>query len=71
LLKAHELHKAGLPHEMRNPFLVGIAVSAVVGYAAITWLIRYLQSNSLRIFVFYRIAAGVVVLILAYLWHLQ
>jgi hypothetical protein len=27
----------------------------MVGYAAIAWLIRYLQSNSLRVFIVYRI----------------
>jgi len=71
LLKAHELHKEGLPAGMHAPFLVGIVVSALVGYAAIAWLIRYLQSNSLRAFIIYRIVAGVVVIGLAYVWHLQ
>jgi len=71
LLKAHELHKEGLPAGMHAPFIVGILVSALVGYAAIAWLIRYLQSNSLRAFIIYRIVAGVVVIGLAYVWHLQ
>jgi undecaprenyl-diphosphatase len=71
LLKAHELHKEGLPHEMQMPVLVGIIVSALVGYAAIAWLIRYLQSNSLRLFIIYRIIAGVVVIALAFFMHLQ
>jgi undecaprenyl-diphosphatase len=71
LLKAHELHKEGLPHEMQMPVLIGIIVSALVGYAAISWLIRYLQSNSLRLFIIYRIVAGVVVIALAFAMHLQ
>lgn len=71
LLKFHELHKEGLPADMRMPFLVGIIVSALIGYAAIAWLIRYLQSNSLRLFIIYRIVAGVVVIALALMWHLQ
>lgn len=71
LLKAHELHKEGLPAEMHAPFLVGIIVSAVVGYAAIAWLIRYLQSNSLKVFIIYRIIAGVAVIALAFAMHLQ
>jgi undecaprenyl-diphosphatase len=50
---------------------VGVLVSAIVGYAAIAWLIRYLQANTLKIFVIYRIIAGVVVIGLAILWHLQ
>jgi undecaprenyl-diphosphatase len=71
LLKAHELHKEGLPASMHMPVLVGIIVSALVGYAAISWLIRYLQSNSLRLFIIYRIVAGVVVIALAIAMHLQ
>ena len=71
LLKARELHKEGLPLGMQMPVLVGIVVSALVGYAAIAWLIRYLQSNSLRLFIVYRIVAGIVVIALAYFMHLQ
>jgi undecaprenyl-diphosphatase len=71
LLKAHELRKEGLPAGMHLPFLVGVLVSAIVGYATIAWLIRYLQSNSLKVFIVYRIVLGVVVIGLAFLWHLQ
>ena len=71
LLKAHELRKEGLPAGMHAPFLVGILVSAIVGYATIAWLIRYLQSNSLRVFIVYRIVFGIIVIALAYMWHLQ
>jgi undecaprenyl-diphosphatase len=71
LLKAHELKKEGLPPGMHAPFLVGVLVSAIVGYGAIAWLIRYLQSNSLKLFIVYRIVAGVIVIGLAMAWHLQ
>jgi undecaprenyl-diphosphatase len=71
LLKAHELHKEGVPAGMQAPFIVGIIVSALVGYIAIAWLIRYLQSNSLKAFIIYRIIAGIVVIALAYTMHLQ
>jgi len=71
LLKAHELRKEGLPAGMHMPFLVGVLVSAIVGYAAIAWLIRYLQSNSLKVFIVYRIVVGVIVIGLAFMWHLQ
>jgi len=71
LVKAHELHKEGLPAGMHMPVLVGILVSAIVGYAAIAWLVRYLQSNSLKVFIVYRIVLGVVVIALAFVWHLQ
>ncbi len=71
LLKAHELHKEGLPEGMHAPFIIGILVSAIVGYGAIAWLIRYLQSHSLKIFVVYRVVFGIIVIALAYIWHLQ
>jgi undecaprenyl-diphosphatase len=71
LLKAHELHKEGLPPGMHAPFLVGILISAIVGYGAIAWLIRYLQAHSLKIFVVYRVIFGIIVIALAYIWHLQ
>lgn len=71
LLKAHELKKEGLPAGMHMPFLVGVLVSAIVGYATIAWLIRYLQSNSLKVFIVYRIVVGVMVIGLALMWHLQ
>ncbi|HEX8818175.1 MAG TPA: undecaprenyl-diphosphatase UppP [Terriglobales bacterium] len=71
LLKAHELRKEGLPPGMSAPFLVGVFISAVVGYAAIAWLIRYLQTNTLKVFVVYRIIVGIVVIGLATIWHLQ
>jgi len=71
LLKALELRKEGLPHDMQMPVLVGIVISALVGYAAIAWLIRYLQSNSLRIIILYRIVVGVLVIGLALAMHLE
>jgi undecaprenyl-diphosphatase len=36
----------------------------VIGYAAIAWLLRYLATHSVRLFVAYRIALGAVVLAL-------
>jgi undecaprenyl-diphosphatase len=71
LLKVHELRKEGLPAGMHMPFLVGVLVSAIVGYGAISWLIRYLQSNSLKLFIYYRIVFGAIVIALALILHLQ
>jgi len=66
LLKAHHLLKEPLPHAMYAPFAVGFMVSAVVGYAAIAALMRYLRSHSLKVFVVYRAVFGIIVLALAY-----
>ncbi len=60
--KAWEIHHSGLPADMRMPFLLGIIVSAVVGYAVIAVLIRYLERRTFAIFVVYRVILGVVLL---------
>ncbi len=39
--------------------LVGFITSAIVGYAAIHWLLRFLQNHRLRIFAIYCTAVGV------------
>ena len=41
-----------------GPTFVATVVSFVVGYAAIAWLLRYLTSHSLLLFVVYRVALG-------------
>jgi undecaprenyl-diphosphatase len=40
------------------------AVSFAVGYAAIAWLLRYLATHSVALFVVYRVALGALVLVL-------
>ena len=66
LLKLHHVMKEGLPPGMATPFLVGIAVSAVVGYATIAWFIRYLGAKTLTVFIVYRMALGLLILVLGY-----
>ena len=41
---------------------IATVVAFVSGYAAIAWLLRYLSSHTLEIFVVYRVALGVLVL---------
>lgn len=69
LKKGLEIRHTGLPAEMRLPFVLGAAVSAVVGYLVIAVLIRYLERGTFRIFVVYRLALGVIVLALG--WGLR
>ena len=45
--------------------MIATLVAFVSGYLAIAWLLRYLSTHSLGIFVVYRIALGVLVLALA------
>ncbi len=60
-----ELRKVG---EAGGPSVAATVIATLVafvsGYAAIAWLLRYLGSHSLEIFVVYRIALGVLVLAL-------
>ena len=63
LKKAYEVWKLGWPAGLSAfDFAIGIAVSAAVGYAAIAFLLRYLQVRTLKIFIAYRLALGVIIL---------
>jgi len=62
LKKGWEIHHAGLSRDMRMPFLLGIIVSAIVGYAVIAVLMRYLERRTFAVFVVYRVILGVILL---------
>ena len=47
------------------PLAVGVAVSAVAGYAVISVFLQYLQRSTMAPFVWYRLAFGIIVLVLA------
>jgi undecaprenyl-diphosphatase len=47
-----------------GPTLVATAVSFVVGYAAVAWLLRFVAHHGLGVFVRYRVALGAAVLVL-------
>jgi undecaprenyl-diphosphatase len=66
LKEAYDVLPAGFPAAERLPFLVGFLAAAVVGYLCIAFLLRYLQRNSVNIFVYYRwlLALGIVLLVL-------
>ena len=59
VLKLHKLHST----DLNTPFLTGVILSAVSGYIAISFLLRFVRKSSLKVFVFYRIALAAVVLI--------
>ena len=69
LKKGLEIRHAGLPHDMRLPFLCGALVSALVGYLVIAVLIRYLERRTFKVFVVYRVVLGVILLLLG--WGLR
>jgi undecaprenyl-diphosphatase len=46
-----------------TPVVVGIISSGIIGYISIAFLMRYLQTHNTFLFIYYRIALGVVVLL--------
>ena len=61
-----DLHRhGGFPADMQLPFLVGVIVSGIIGYAVIALLLRYLRTHNLKFFVYYRVVFGIIVIALA------
>jgi undecaprenyl-diphosphatase len=67
LPKLIRLRHAGALELPLSTLAISIAVSGIVGVVVIAFFLRYLQTRTLRIFVYYRIAFGIVVLLLAFL----
>jgi undecaprenyl-diphosphatase len=64
----YEMHKQGGLHALTSPqVLIGILVSALTGCAVIAWFMRYLRDSSLRVFIYYRIVFGIIVVALAFI----
>src|SRR5215510_12033347 len=61
--KMIDIAKSGLALDQMSPFIIGIVSSGIVGYIAIAFLMRYLQTHNTYLFVIYRIALGIVVLL--------
>jgi len=59
------LARNGLPPGLEGAFLVGILVSAISGYLCIAWFLRFLQFGTFKIFIYYRVILGIIVLALA------
>lgn len=65
LLELKDVLETGLPEEGMKSLLVGLVVSAVVSYAAIFWLIKFLRTNSTMPFVIYRFIFGIAIIALS------
>jgi undecaprenyl-diphosphatase len=64
LISAHRAGGLDLP---MSTLAVSVAVSAIVGYLVIAFFLQYLQTRTLKIFIYYRILFGIVILLLAFL----
>ena len=49
-----------------SDIVVSVLVSAVVGYMVIAFFLHYLQTRTLKIFIYYRILFGIAVLLAFY-----
>lgn len=47
-----------------GPTLVATAVSAIVGYISIAWLLKFIASNNFSLFIWYRVGLGIVMIVL-------
>jgi undecaprenyl-diphosphatase len=67
LPKLIKLHKASGLDLPLSTLAISILVSGVAGYFVIAFFLRYLQTHTLKLFVFYRLLFGIIVLVLAFL----
>jgi len=65
--KLLKMRHAGLVDISTSTLVISVVVSAVVGYAVIAFFLRYLQTRTLKIFVVYRFAFGILILLLMFL----
>jgi undecaprenyl-diphosphatase len=54
--EAPKVVKAGFPGDMAALFAIGVVTSAIVGYLAVKYFIRYLANHTLDVFAWYRLA---------------
>jgi undecaprenyl-diphosphatase len=57
----------GVAGLMAPQFLIGVVVSTITGCLVIAWFMQYLRNSSLKVFIYYRIIFGIIVLALAFI----
>jgi undecaprenyl-diphosphatase len=65
VFQLRRLLRDGIPVDERVAFALGVFCSLVVGLLAIRFLLRYVRQHNLNLFVAYRIALGLFVLLVA------
>jgi len=61
--EAPKMLRAGATPGMANLFVIGIVTSAIVGFAAVKFFIRYLADHQLDVFGWYRLALSAAVVV--------
>jgi undecaprenyl-diphosphatase len=65
LVKGVELISEGVPDDLVAPMIVGIVTSGLSGWLAVWGTLRWVRTHDFTPFVIYRLAAGVLVLVIA------
>ena len=63
--------RAELAGDLGLALLVAVLVSGIVGYLSIEFLLRYLRSHSTNLFIVYRIALGLCILLMIHFQYVQ
>jgi undecaprenyl-diphosphatase len=63
LLELKDAFKAGFSGTTLTPLLLGVISAAIFSYLSIAWLLEFLKKQSTWIFVWYRLAFGVLILV--------
>lgn len=66
LPKLIKMHKAGGLDLPLSTLATSILISGIAGYFVIAFFLRYLQTRTLKVFVFYRLLFGIIILVLAF-----
>jgi undecaprenyl-diphosphatase len=64
IFKALHHPPAGAPAENWSMVILGTVVAAVVSFAAVKWLLHYVRNHTFTAFGWYRIAVGILILVL-------
>jgi undecaprenyl-diphosphatase len=63
LVELKDVFKEGFSSAEILPIVVGVISAAIFSYAAIAWLLRFLQNQSTWVFIWYRLAFGISILV--------
>ena len=64
IFEAFNHHNAAASGENWGMLLLATAISAVVSFIAVKWLLRYIQTHTFSLFGWYRIALGIIIFLL-------
>jgi undecaprenyl-diphosphatase len=63
LVQLKDAFKSGFSAETVFPLVIGVISAAFFSYLAIAWLLKYLQKNNTWVFIWYRLAFGILILL--------